>query len=189
VAEGAAGETIFANGMSAVRTGDLETARKMLALLERKTGAGSGTPGGPHADHGAAAPARAGDPDEPKAHRVMHKELAGLLAEARGETDAAVALLREAVAVEESMRPPAGAATPIKPSHELLGEILLRGGQAAEAAKAFDACLLRMPRRARSLLGAARAHDAAGSKELAAERWQTLRTFWKGKPFTTSSME
>jgi hypothetical protein len=46
-----------------------------------------------------------------------------------------------------------------------------------------------MPRRARSLLGAARAHEAAGSKELAAERWQTLRTFWKGKPFTTSSME
>ena len=55
------------------------------------------------------------------------------------------------------MRPPNGAADPVKPSHELLGEVLLETGKAAEAAAAFDACLLRMPNRARSLMGAARA--------------------------------
>ena len=37
------------------------------------------------------------------------------------------------------MRPPNGAADPIKPSHELLGEVLLRAGKPEEAAAAFDA--------------------------------------------------
>jgi hypothetical protein len=97
--------------------------------------------------------------------------------------------LHEAVTIEESMRPPNGAADPIKPSDELLGEVLLRAGKPADAAKAFDACLLRMPNRARSLHGAALAYAGAGERELSAERWATLRAFWKGRPFTTSSMD
>ena len=48
-------------------------------------------------------------------------------------------LLKEAVQIEESMRPPNGAADPVKPAHELLGEVLLEVGQPAEAAAAFDA--------------------------------------------------
>jgi hypothetical protein len=186
IADGATTETIFANGMSAVRTRDLETAQKMLALLEAKSG---GAAGGAHAHHGAAATPAAGggDPDDGKADRVMHKELAALIAEARGDKDQAFALLREAVSIEESMRPPAGAATPIKPSHELFGEVLLRAGSSAEAANAFEMCLLRMPRRTRSLLGAARAYAAAGDKGLSAERMRTLQSFWKGRPFDTTS--
>ena len=82
------------------------------------------------------------------------------------------------------MRPPNGAADPIKPSHELLGEVLLQAGKPAEAAAAFDACLLRMPNRARSLMGAAKAHAAAGHADLAAERTATLTGFWKGTPFS-----
>jgi tetratricopeptide (TPR) repeat protein len=192
VAEGAPTETIFANGASAVGTRDLATAEKMLALLEKKAG-GEPAPagGGAHADHMPAPPqaASSGDPDAGKDDRIMHRELAALVAEARGDRDKAIALLREAVAVEESMRPPAGAATPIKPSHEMLGEVLLRAGKAADAASAFEKCLLRMPRRARSLMGAARAYAAAGDRELAAERLQTLRSFWKGRPLDTSSMQ
>ena len=78
------------------------------------------------------------------------------------------------------MRPPNGAADPMKPSHELLGEVLLQAGKPAEAAAAFDASLLRMPNRARSLMGAIRAHAAAGHAEEAAERHKTLSSFWKG---------
>ena len=33
-----------------------------------------------------------------------------------------------------------------------------------------------------ALLGAATAYAAAGKRELAAERWATLQSFWKGKP-------
>jgi hypothetical protein len=112
----------------------------------------------------------------------MHLQLTALVAEARGRKADAIALLEDAVRIEESMRPPNGAADPVKPSHELLGEVLLRAGRAADAAKAFDAALLRMPNRARSLMGSARAHAAAGNGELSNARWATLRSFWKGAP-------
>jgi hypothetical protein len=39
-----------------------------------------------------------------------------------------------------------------------------------------------MPNRARSLIGAATAHAAAGHADLAAERTATLNSFWKGPP-------
>jgi hypothetical protein len=192
LADGAANETVFANGVSAARTGDLATAAKMLAILEKKTSAAPVKGAGTHAEHGTAAPAAAmagSNPDAGKSERIMHKELAALIAEARGNQDEAIRLLQEAVQTEESMRPPNGAADPIKPSHELLGEVLLRAGKPADAAKAFDTCLLRMPNRARSLHGAAVAHAAAGHRELSDERWTTLRSFWKGRAFTTTSMD
>jgi hypothetical protein len=189
-------ETILANGISAVKTGDMATAAKMSALFATKVKepATAGT-GGAHADHmpaPASAEATAGKPaaapapggaDAGQGVRIMHRELLALIALAENRGDQAVALLKEAVAIEESMRPPNGAADPVKPAHELLGEVLLQTGKAAEAASAFDACLLRMPNRARSLMGAAKAHAAAGHREIAAERTATLNSFWKGKPF------
>jgi hypothetical protein len=187
VADNASDETVLANGFSAVKTGDLATAEKMEALLaaKAKSAPGGVAAAGAHADHAPAPTAPGpGGPDAGKAVRIMHKELAALIALARGDKDQAVTLLRDAVQIEESMRPPNGAADPIKPSHELLGEVLLEAGKPAEAADAFEASLLRMPNRARSLMGAVKAHAAAGHKELAAERYATLSSFWKGKAFT-----
>ena len=63
----------------------------------------------------------------------MHRELSGLIAYAKGQKDQAVTLLKEAVQIEESMRPPNGAADPVKPAHELLGEVLLAGRQAGRS--------------------------------------------------------
>jgi tetratricopeptide (TPR) repeat protein len=192
--DSASNETVLANGFSAVKTGDLATAAKMEAMLAAKAGVPStGASSNPHADHGAApasAEMTAGKPapnsDANKNIRVMHKELSALIAQAKGQTDQAIALLKEAAAIEETMRPPNGAADPIKPSHELLGEILLQAGKAKDAADAFEVSLLRMPNRARSLMGAVKAHAAAGNKEKSAERLATLNSFWKGKPFTAS---
>ncbi len=197
VAESASNETILANGFSAVKTGDMATAEKMEALLAGKAKAAPGAaaaPANPHAEHGAApAPAPAapamGGPDAGKGVRVMHKELQALIAQAKGQGDQAITLLKEAAELEESMRPPNGAADPIKPSHELLGEVLLQNGKAKDAADAFEASLLRMPNRARSLMGAIKAHSAAGNKMRAAERQATLNSFWKGKPFTGTTTE
>jgi tetratricopeptide (TPR) repeat protein len=125
-----------------------------------------------------------GGSDAGKGVRIMHKELQALIAQAKGQGDQAIALLKEAVQIEETMRPPNGAADPIKPSHELLGEVLLQAGKPAEAAAAFDTTLLRMPNRARALMGGAKAYAAAGNRDLAAQRTATLNSFWKGKPFT-----
>ncbi|MGE3492160.1 MAG: hypothetical protein AB7N29_19315 [Vicinamibacterales bacterium] len=194
VAANASNDTILANGFSAVKTGDLATAERMEALLAAKAKAapGGAADSNPHADHGAApkpvAPG-AGDSDAGKSVRIIHKELAAMIAQAKGQTDAAVTLLKEAVAIEESMRPPNGAANPLKPSHELLGEVLLAAGKHAEAAAAFEASLLRMPNRARSLMGAVKAHAGAGHKELAAERYATLNSFWKGKPVSNPTTD
>jgi tetratricopeptide (TPR) repeat protein len=187
VADNATNETLFANGVSAVKTGDLGTAEKMAGLLGAKAGAPRETSaaGGTHADHGATPPpAAAGSGEATKSVQVMHRELSGLITLAKDQKDRAVALLREAVAIEESMRPPNGAADPVKPAHELLGEVLLQVGQPADAAAAFDACLLRMPNRSRSLHGSAKAHAAAGHGDIAAERYATLSSFWKGKPLS-----
>lgn len=192
VAGDASPETLLANGMSAVRTGDLATARQMEARLASRAGAapaGSGG-GGAHADHGGAPPpAPAGGADEARGPRVMHRELSALIAWQGGQQEQAIALLKEAVALEETMRPPNGAADPVKPSHELLGEVLLAAGKPAEAAAAFDTCLLRMPNRARSLMGSARAHAAAGHKETADERFGTLQQFWKGAAVSNPTSE
>ncbi|HSF13987.1 MAG TPA: hypothetical protein VLK65_00380 [Vicinamibacteria bacterium] len=160
--EDATEEELLANGMSAVRTGDLATAEDMVKRLAEKT---SSTKEGSQ---------------EQKATRVMHQELQALVALAREEKDLAVKQLRDAVAIEETMRPPNGAAYPTKPSHELLGEVLLEIGQPKEAAESFEESLLRMPNRARSLLGAARAHAAAGDRNKAGERYAKLREIWNG---------
>jgi tetratricopeptide (TPR) repeat protein len=182
VADDASAETLLANGLSAVHTGDIATAEKMLAALATRAGSPAAAPAGPHADHGpvpAAAPA-SGMTEGAKSTRIMHHELAAMIALKAGLRDRAVTLLKEAVQIEESMRPPNGAADPIKPSHELLGEVLLETGHAADAATAFEASLLRMPNRARSLMGAARAYAAVGNRELADARYRTLMSFWKG---------
>jgi len=193
IADDASAETIFANGMSAVHKGDKAVAAQMLEKLAAKAGApATAAPAGPHADHGGApapAPAPGGATDAAKAPRIMHHELAAMIAMKGGQRDQAVSLLKEAVQIEDSMRPPNGAADPIKPAHELLGEALLEVGQPAEAAQAFDACLLRMPNRARSLMGAARAHAGAGHKDLAEARYKALKSFWKGAAIAAPTTE
>jgi hypothetical protein len=192
VAVGGSNETLLANGMSAVKTGDLATAEKMEALLAAKAQAApaDGAAAGAHAEHGPTPPpAAAPGGADGKSVRVMHRELSALIALSKGQKEQAVATLKEAVTIEESMRPPNGAADPVKPSHELLGEVLLQVGQPAEAAAAFDTCLVRMPNRARSLQGSANAHAAAGHKDLAAERLATLKSFWKGKPLAGTSTD
>jgi tetratricopeptide (TPR) repeat protein len=175
--EDASDEEVLANGMSAARLGDLETAEKMEKRLADKasSSAKSESSGGAHAGHGGAPPPAS---EEDRSTEVMQQELAALVALAKGKKDEAVEILRKAVSLEETMRPPNGAADPVKPSHELLGEVLLETGNPAEAAKAFEASLLRMPNRARSLLGSARAHAALGDRATASERFQKLVEIW-----------
>ena len=195
VTETASNETILANGFSAVKTGDMATAEKMEAMLAAKVKAAPGgarPPANPHAEHGAApapAPAATGGNAASDNLRQMQLQLGALIAQAKGQSDQAIAMLKEAVTIEESGRAPNGAADPIKPSHELLGEVLLKAGKAKEAADAFEVSLLRMPNRARSLMGAIAAHAAAGNKVRSAERLATLNSFWKGKPFTAPTTD
>lgn len=103
---------------------------------------------------------------------------AGREAGAAAKMDQALTMLEEAVALTDAGPLPRGAAIPLKPAHELAGEAMLATGQIARAAELFEASLLRMPNRPRSLLGAARAHRALGHGDAAAEKYRALLAVW-----------
>ena len=161
---------LLATGLGAVQTGDLALAEEAAGELAQRAEAARSS------DRDRSYYAQSGKPLD-----IMAKEVAGMLAIARGDTDAGLALLAEGVAIAESMRPPNGAPNPLKPVHELHGEALLAAGKPAEALEAFEASLLRTPNRPLSLRGLARAHVALGEHEHASAIYERLRQGWSGR--------
>lgn len=66
----------------------------------------------------------------------------------------------------------------VKPSHELLGEVLLELKRPSEAQKEFVRALELAPGRARSLLGLGRAALAAGDSAVARKALGDLKRNW-----------
>lgn len=186
VADDAAAATLLAVGMSAAETGDLSTAAQAEAKLKEiveKRSAGKVSESAHDHGAGSAGASMTALPENAKSAAIMYREVAALVRLAKGKESAeeAVSLLTEATRIEESMRPPNGAADPIKPSHELFGEVLLEIGRPAEAVKQFETSLSRMPNRALSLLGIARAHAKNGDRAKASEHYRKLTDIWKGR--------
>ena len=80
--------------------------------------------------------------------------------------------------LKESQRPPNGAATPLKPVHELAAEMLLEMGRYDEAAKLFATSLQRLPNRPWSLLGAARSQAGLDDRAKASTLYHSLLAVW-----------
>ena len=158
IADDTSAHELLATGLSAVRLGDAATARRAGAALEARAAEGG------------------------KPVRIMHKQISALVAAAAAREAEALELMDAAIAVVETMRPPNGAANPVKPPYELYGELLLQLGRPGAAAGKFEQSLLRMPGRARSLLGAARAAAADGDAATAQERYAALVEQWRGRP-------
>ena len=74
-------------------------------------------------------------------------EARALVAEAENDLDKAEKLLRQAVTLEETLPIAFGPPTIDKPTHELLGEFLLRRGRKNEARAEFELALVRTPGR------------------------------------------
>ena len=108
----------------------------------------------------------------------MQHEVQALAALAKGDKDGAVQHLKKGIEVAESMRPPAGAANPVKPVYELAGDVMLEIGKPAEAVSYFKKSLLRTPNRPRSLLGLARAYAEQGERALATAQYRKLEKVW-----------
>jgi tetratricopeptide (TPR) repeat protein len=125
-----------------------------------------------------AAPPDAGHAHGDATRPILEKEAQALSLQAQGKTEEALALLREAADLEGAMPPPSGPPSPMKPAHELYGEVLLEAGRAAEASRQFEASLLRTPNRAASLLGAARSAARAGDPETARRHYAALAGIW-----------
>lgn len=119
------------------------------------------------------------DTYEASVTRIRELEVKAVAWAKKGNFDRAIGQMREATALEEEMSPPSGPPILIKPSHELLGEILLQAGRPAEAAQEFAESLLRQPNRARSLLGAARAAAQNGDRAEAVEAYNRFLKIWQ----------
>jgi tetratricopeptide (TPR) repeat protein len=110
---------------------------------------------------------------------ILEREIAAMLRLAAGDTTAAISLLEKAVAAEAQLPAPAGPPVVIKPSQELLGEVLAQIGRPREAAAAFEGALKRYPNRSVSLLGLARALAAAGARDGARARYKRFLANWR----------
>jgi tetratricopeptide (TPR) repeat protein len=161
---------LLATGISAVRLGDLDTARKAADRLATKAAELNNDD-------------RSYYSRNTKPVQIMQRSVAGLIAIAEGDTDKGLAMLAEGVEIAEAMRPPNGAPNPLKPIHELYGEELLAADRHDEARAQFTASLQRTPNRPLSLLGLARAYAALGDEEAAKKQYQKLADVWKDRDF------
>jgi tetratricopeptide (TPR) repeat protein len=120
---------------------------------------------------------------------VMHKEIGALIRAAQGNASDAITLMDEALEIVATLRPPNGAANPVKPTYELYGEILLELDRPEDAIAKFETSLIRMPNRPRSLLGLAQAYERTGNAEGAATQYRKLSGIWDGRESLTGLQE
>jgi tetratricopeptide (TPR) repeat protein len=114
--------------------------------------------------------------DEPGgAWRVTERVLRGRVLALGGRLEEGAGMVKAAADLEDAVAPsgPVEGVT----ARERLGELLLGAGRPSEALVAFRRALELHPRRARALLGCARAAKAAGD-ESAATYWPELARLW-----------
>jgi hypothetical protein len=109
--------------------------------------------------------------------RIRALELQALAARVRGDRAGMYSLLNDAVAAEQNasaLGPPAAL-----PALELLAAEQLADGNAVEAAKNYEAALVRLENRSSALLGLARARAEAGDAAGSRAAYQQLALNWK----------
>jgi len=156
---------VFVAGLSALKRGDRRGAERGLADLA--------------AVNRSRAPAAPGQ-ERDQVPDILLKELEALLRQADSAPTDAIALMREATALEDAMSVEFGPPADVKPAHELFGEILLQAGRLQEAQREFARALALAPKRALSLLGLGRAAAAAGDRTTAVRAYGQLREIWHG---------
>ena len=149
-------------GLAALKRGDRGAAEKAVTGLDSLRQAEVGP----------------GEDDSRQVAAILSSQLRASLEAGAGHGDTAVALVRQAIALEETIPVDFGPPTWIKPSHELLGELLLGMQRPGEAEIEFERALQGAPRRARSLIGLARAAAGAGDTKAAQSAIRDLQEIW-----------
>ncbi len=109
---------------------------------------------------------------------ALEQELHGLVEISAGRTAEGIRILREATAFEDGLAAEYGPPDIVKPTHELLAEVLLAQGQAADAQAEFARALAMAPGRSLSLRGLAQAARAAGDAATASRAETALNHNW-----------
>jgi len=99
---------------------------------------------------------------------------AAWVAFARGDHGTAVDLMRAAADLEDTSEKSAISPARLVPAHELLGDMLLESGNAADAFAEYERSLLRDPNRFRTLYGAGQAAAESGNRERARHYFSRL---------------
>jgi len=110
---------------------------------------------------------------------LQSKEAEAFAAEAGGDAASALAKLKEAVAIEDSIDDLSQPPYPVIPATELAGNLLLDFNRPAEAVPYFQKTLRRTPNRPGAIFGLARAAQAMGDKTTAMEHYREFLTVWK----------
>jgi flagellar biosynthesis regulator FlbT len=156
---------LLALGLSAAHLGDLALANQVVAKLEKML---------------------ADSPDNGQL-KLVHHEVAALTLHKESMQQAmvdvakrqqAIEMMQDAMTIREGQRAPNGAATPLKPVHELAAEMMLEMGMHDEAAELFGTSLQRLRNRPWSLLGAARSHKNLGEQAKASMMYESLLAVW-----------
>ena len=110
---------------------------------------------------------------------MQAKEAEAIAARASGDIERAMAMMNEAVAVEDSIYALSQPPYPIIPVHELYGTMLLEVKRPAEAMKHFTETLKRTPGRPKAIYGIARAAESLGDRQTAMKRYTEFLELWK----------
>ena len=97
----------------------------------------------------------------------------------RGAGEQAVAMARQAVTMGKNLPYAFGPPTPEKPSYELLGELLLKEHNNSPARAAFQASLLRAPKRTESSLVWRAQKAPRETRQRQPQTWRQLLGIWK----------
>ena len=165
----------FSTAFLAIVNGDPETARSELVLLDAEIDAAEVLT----VEEGLHESETGESEEDYLLATVIARQIDALLKFRRGETDEALVLMMSAAEAESSQPMYYGPPHVPKPSNELTGEMLLSLGRSEEAITYFTESLSRSTGRTQSLLGLARAQEAAGDPK-AAQTWQQLETNWRG---------
>ena len=153
---------LFANGLIAVRAGELDVARAAHQEIGRRIEEAREKEGsGYNSGYTRVGPARTASSE------AMASQLEGLILLAEGKAEDALAALARAVEMERDLPFGFGPPVPIKPSQELYAEVLLTLGHAAEARAEFQRALVRTPKRAQAMRGLQEAASASEGIALA----------------------
>lgn len=149
---------VFARGLGAARSGDVAAAREDVSRLEALKAALTAANNSYWA----------GQTD------VQVQTVNAWIALADGRNDEALRLMRAAAEAEEASDKHPVTPGNVVPSRELLGEMLLITNQPTQALAEFERSLKRDPQRLRGIYGAARAAEASGNRQAAADYYRKL---------------
>ena len=141
--------TWFARGLGAGQLGQAQSARQSVAALkqirERQL--------------------KAGENYWAQQVKIQELEVGAWAALAEGKKEEALRQMKSAAGLEDGTEKSAVTPGPLAPARELLGEMLLKMKEPAQALEQFEATLTKEPGRLRALYGAGRAAQLSGRRE------------------------